>query len=104
MKKQRIELKDCGVTFLEDEHRYFLGETELSGITNAISTQLGLANAYDNIPTAILEKATQRGNEIHKSIQRFNNEWYRLAILVYKSVRHNDFRRFLCIKRIHECG
>jgi len=75
MKKQRIELKDCGVTFLEDEHRYFYGDTELSGITNAISTQLGLANAYDNIPAAILEKATQRGNEIHKSIQRFNSEW-----------------------------
>lgn len=75
MKKQRIELKDCGVTFLEDEHRYFLGETEFSGITNAISTQLGLANAYDNIPAAVLEKATQRGTEIHQSIQRFNSEW-----------------------------
>ena len=75
MKNQRIELKDCGVTFLEDEHRYFLGETELSGITNAISTQLGLANAYDNIPAAVLEKATQRGTEIHQSIQRFNSEW-----------------------------
>ena len=74
MKNQRIELKDCGVTFLEDEHRYFLGETELSGITNAISTQLGLANAYDNIPAAVLEKATQRGTEIHQSIQRFNSE------------------------------
>lgn len=76
MKKQRIELKDCGVKFIEEEHRYFLGETELSGITHAISTQLGLANAFDNIPAAILEKATQRGNEIHKSIQRFNNEWF----------------------------
>ena len=75
MKNQRIELKDCGVTFLEDEHRYFLGETEFSGITNAISTQLGLANAYDNIPAAVLEKATQRGTEIHQSIQRFNSEW-----------------------------
>jgi hypothetical protein len=76
MKKQRIELKDCGVKFIEEEHRYFLGDTELSGITHAISTQLGLANAFDNIPAAILEKATQRGNEIHKSIQRFNNEWF----------------------------
>lgn len=76
MKKQRIELKDCGVKFIEEEHRYFLGETELSGITHAISTQLGLSNAYDNIPAAILGKATQRGNEIHKSIQRFNNEWF----------------------------
>lgn len=75
MKNQRIELKNCGVTFLEDEHRYFLGETEFSGITNAISTQLGLANAYDNIPAAVLEKATQRGTEIHQSIQRFNSEW-----------------------------
>lgn len=75
MKNHRIELKDCGVTFLEDEHRYFLGETELSGITNAISTQHGLANAYDNIPAAVLEKATQRGTEIHQSIQRFNSEW-----------------------------
>ena len=75
MKNQRIELKNCVVTFLEDEHRYFLGDTELSGITNAISTQLGLENAYDNIPVAVLEKATQRGTEIHQSIQRFNSEW-----------------------------
>ena len=73
--KTRIELKDCGVKFYEDEHRYFLGETELQGITGAISKQLGLGNAFDNIPAAILDKATQRGNEIHKSIQRFNSDW-----------------------------
>jgi len=73
--KKRIELQNCGVSFIEDEHRYFLGDKELSGITGAVSTQLGLANAFDNIPSAILEKATARGNEIHKSIQRFNSEW-----------------------------
>ena len=59
----------------EEEHRYFLGETELSGITTAISTQLGLANVFDKIPAAILENATRRGTEIHKSIERFNSEW-----------------------------
>lgn len=73
--KTRIELKDCGVKFFEEDHRYFLGESELQGITGAISKQLGLADAFDNIPAAILDKATQRGNEIHKSIQRFNSEW-----------------------------
>lgn len=73
--KKRIELKSCGVVFNEEEHRYFLGETELSGITTAISTQLGLANVFDKIPAAILENATRRGTEIHKSIERFNSEW-----------------------------
>ena len=74
--KKRIELKPCGVVFNEEEHRYFLGETEFSGITTAISTQLGLANVFDKIPADILEKATRRGTEIHKSIERFNNEWF----------------------------
>lgn len=74
--KKRIELKSCGVVFNEDEHRYFLNETELSGITTVISTQLGLANVFDKIPAAILENATRRGTEIHKSIERFNNEWF----------------------------
>ena len=73
--KKRIELKSCGVVFNEEEHRYFLGETELSGITTAISTQLGLANVFDKIPAAILENVTRRGTEIHKSIERFNSEW-----------------------------
>lgn len=73
--KTRIELKDSGVKFFEEEHRYFLGETELEGITGAISKQLGLADAFDAIPESILKKATKRGNEIHKSIQRFNSEW-----------------------------
>lgn len=73
--KKRIELKSCGVIFNEEEHRYFLGKTELSGITTAISTQLGLANVFDKIPAAILENATRRGTEIHKSIERFNSEW-----------------------------
>jgi len=73
--KKRIELKPCGVVFNEEEHRYFLGKTELSGITTAISTQLGLANVFDKIPAAILENATRRGTEIHKSIERFNSEW-----------------------------
>lgn len=73
--KTRIELKDCGVKFFEEDHRYILGETELQGITGAISKQLGLADVFDNIPAAILDKATQRGNQIHKSIQRFNSEW-----------------------------
>lgn len=73
--KKRIELKSCGVIFNEEEHRYFLGKTELSGITTAISTQLGLANVFDKIPAAILENATRRGTKIHKSIERFNSEW-----------------------------
>lgn len=73
--KKRIELKPCGVVFNEEEHRYFLGKTELAGITTAISTQLGLANVFDKIPAAILENATRRGTEIHKSIERFNSEW-----------------------------
>lgn len=73
--KKRIELKSCGVIFNEEEHRYFLGKTELSGITTAISTQLGLANVFDKIPAVILENATRRGTEIHKSIERFNSEW-----------------------------
>lgn len=74
--KKRIELRPCGVVFYEEEHRYYLGETELSGITTAISSQLGLANVFDKIPAAILENATRRGTEIHKSIERFNNEWF----------------------------
>ena len=57
-------LTDCGVEFNEKEHSYLLNGNELSGITGIISTRL-FPQKYINVPESTLQKAAERGNNIH---------------------------------------
>lgn len=70
----RQELNNCGVIFIEDEHRYFLGDQELQGITTAIGECIA-PDSLKDIPEAILQKATAKGKSIHKSLELFIREW-----------------------------
>lgn len=72
--EKRIELKDSKVLFKEEEHEYWLGDKQLSGITGMLTRQL-FPNEFDGIPEEILKKAAAYGTGVHKSIEDFDTNW-----------------------------
>ncbi len=72
---ERIELKNSGVVFNETTHTYHLNGKELSGITGMLSRQLFDGKEFEGIPLSRIEAAAQYGTEVHKAVQRFNEEW-----------------------------
>lgn len=70
----RIELTQSGVIFNEELHEYWLGDKQLSGITEALRKQLH-PDMYSAIPKRILEQAAQYGTSVHKSIEEFQKNW-----------------------------
>lgn len=63
-----MELIKSPVVFEEEQHKYTLGERELSGITKLISRHL-FPDKYKDIPEAILNAAAERGSLIHKEVE-----------------------------------
>ena len=70
----RIELTQSGVFFNEELHEYWLGDKQLSGITEALRKQLH-PDMYSSIPKRILEQAAEYGTSVHKSIEEFQKNW-----------------------------
>ena len=64
-------LNKSRVEFDEEYHRYFLDRQELKGITGVISRYL-FPNKYSSVPEAILNKAKEKGHEIHKACEMYN--------------------------------
>lgn len=63
-----IELVKSDVVFNEENHTYFLGEKQLSGITGMIKRQL-FPDKYKEVPQYILERAAERGTRVHHECQ-----------------------------------
>lgn len=63
-----ITLQDSGVRFDQEQHRYFLGVAELSGITGFLKKRV-FPNKYKDIPQWILDRAASNGTLIHESIE-----------------------------------
>lgn len=63
-----IELFESGVVFNEENHTYFLGDKQLSGITGMIKRQL-FPDKYKEVPQYILERAADRGTRVHHECQ-----------------------------------
>ena len=70
----RIELVNSGVLFNEELHEYWLGDKQLSGISEVLRRQL-YPNMYSAIPKRILEMAADYGTSVHKSIELFQKNW-----------------------------
>ncbi len=71
----RIELNYVdGLTFDENEHRYFLNGKELSGITGVITKQL-FPHSFDGIPKKILEASANYGSHVHKILENWDKMW-----------------------------
>ncbi|MGN1218908.1 MAG: PD-(D/E)XK nuclease family protein [Phocaeicola sp.] len=63
-----IELVKSSVVFNEENHTYFLGDKQLSGITGMIKRQL-FPDKYKEVPQHILERAAERGTRVHHECQ-----------------------------------
>lgn len=63
-----IALNPSWVVFNEEEHTYTLNGKQLHGITGMLSRQL-FADKYKNIPEYILQRAKERGTEVHKDCE-----------------------------------
>lgn len=67
-----ITLNDSGVVFKQDEHRYFLGDKELQGVTSTLIRR-AFPDTYSNIPQQVLDRAAERGSTVHGLIELFNS-------------------------------
>lgn len=74
MATKRIELKDSGVIFNEEEHTYLLGDKYLSGITLMLQRQF-FPTEFEGIPKDVLDAAAQYGTDVHKSCEDFDMNW-----------------------------
>jgi len=70
MEKKGLALNNSGVILTED-HRYWLGEKQLSGITGIISRQL-FPNKYSAVSEQVLKAAANRGTKVHESLQVYD--------------------------------
>lgn len=67
-----IELKKSPVLFLEDEHRYFLGDKELRGVTSSLIHR-AFPDLYKDVDPEVLAKAAAKGKELHALIEYHDN-------------------------------
>lgn len=76
MATKRLELNQCSVVFNEEDHTYYLPEKDkyLSGITGMLERQL-FPDIYVGIPEAIIKKAAEYGESVHRSIEDFDMDW-----------------------------
>ena len=63
-----IQLNTSPVIFNEEQHTYHLGDKQLHGITSRLARQL-FPDKYKDIPSAILQRAAERGSAIHHACQ-----------------------------------
>lgn len=67
----RIKLNKSDVIFNSDNHTYTAQDGHsLSGVTSLLSRQL-FKNKYKNVPDFVLERAAQRGSNIHEEVSLF---------------------------------
>jgi len=74
MATKRIELKDSGIIFNEEDHTYLLGDKYLSGITGMLQRQFS-PTEFEGIPKDVLNAAAQYGTDVHKSCEEFDMNW-----------------------------
>jgi hypothetical protein len=70
----RVQLKDSGVLFDEEQHTYLLKDKYLSGITGMLQRQF-FPNEFEGIPQYIVDQAAEYGTSVHQSCEDFDHSW-----------------------------
>jgi hypothetical protein len=65
-----MQLKKSKVSFLEEEHEYWLSGKQLSGITGILGKYV-FPDKYSDVPQHILQNAAERGKAIHEAIYMY---------------------------------
>lgn len=87
-----MKLHRSDVAFIDSEHRYILGDKDLTGITGIIEKML-FPDKYASIPKHILEKAAQKGSLIHKLCQEndiFDIETDVQEVISYREIKEEN--------------
>ena len=74
MTTKRIELKESGVLFNEEEHSYRLDGKEWSGSTRMVQRQM-FPDEFDGIPKHLIRGAADYGTSVHLSCEDFDRHW-----------------------------
>ena len=89
--------------FKEDTHQYFHNGLEVPSVTQIISASN--VGALDNIPTSILDNASERGTAVHQAIEFYNkyrfaniNDEYKGYFEAYKKWHRENSFPFIEIK------
>ena len=70
----RVQLKDSGVLFDEEQHTYLLKDKYLSGITGMLHRQF-FPDEFEGIPQYNVGQAAEYGTQIHRSCEDFDHSW-----------------------------
>lgn len=89
--------------FKEDTHQYFRNGLEVPSVTQIISASN--TGALDNIPTSILDNASERGTAVHQAIEFYNkykfaniNEEYKPYFEAYQDWYNKNSFPFIEVK------
>ena len=69
---QTITLTPSEVIFDEADHKYFLHDKELKGVTSTLIRK-AFPDTYKDIPQYVLDRAAERGGLIHNQLEIFNS-------------------------------
>ena len=69
MKVETFEIKGGVLEYIDETHTYLYEGLVLPSITQVLKVKFG--GKYDGIPKATLERAAERGSEVHKAIEDF---------------------------------
>lgn len=66
---ETITINGCVLEYIDETHTYLYEGVVLPSITQVLKAKFG--GKYDGIPKATLERAAERGSEVHKAIEDF---------------------------------
>ena len=67
-----IEIKGGVLEYIDETHTYIYDGVVLPSITQVLKVRFG--GKYDGIPKDILERASAKGNEVHKAIEDYEKQ------------------------------
>lgn len=72
-KAEVINSLKSDVRFIEDGHRYFLGNKGIQYTLTEILKKFNIAPDYGSVPKKVLEKAAERGTVLHGILEAYDN-------------------------------
>lgn len=71
---ETFSIKGGTLEYFDDTHTYLYDGLMLPSVTQILGVKY--RNDYANVPPAVLNNAAQRGTEVHKAIENYNNSGY----------------------------
>lgn len=86
--KKKIDLKESGVVFNEEEHTYHLGGRQLKGITGVITKHL-FPDKYSGVPVSVLNRRAAFGSSFHSDMEFYINLGIESSTEIFRVFKEN---------------